>query len=714
MPPLYYLSVIYLFDLMTLLQILPDEIFVMILSEWIDSYFDVCSLDSAICHREWRKRYLCWLRSSKQTHIEFEITTNEYQQEIYDNMFRWMSLRDYFITNCQCVINHFKQDDDTDMGRNEENNPILSCLSKFPMDYLNILTINTFGINIFFSMDYLLPLKSRYPFLHTIHLKTSYCRMSSPTLPTHPTASTTISSDQITPYTLLSLSMLPRTSFSSYPLTTLELDRISFTTSEWTCFWYLLSHHTTKQITSIQLDNCEGLSYPILYNILLCFPMLHTFECKHSLEDFSIHSEQITTLFLNHFSSPSKQSQESNISSQVGKYVKILRLHALSNPSEVNDQGLNEQQPPQIQRSYNSAYNAFVLNVLSLTNRVEELELHDVNLAGGSSPRNNDALFDTTFNLLTTESNRYSINDTFLVSMLEDIITTNWNHLKKLYLENCNIFARDTMHRRQPERFVDETVDQITNEFNVKPLIHFLSRTCAGELSELGIYCKRQYPAMWNDYCTKELVAGVEDGKCLWQKLQRVEWFFINDLTDDAINAICQAYDEDHSTTPPRQCAINTITIVVCPSITCWGYIQMVIRFGIQLKSLDFTFSEHTRGHVSALYRIIGGVFMPLLENLILITYPSNWTEDDIVHDENVDEFMKPFHFQYPRLQSLHLENVPINTVSTQRILNTSPELTSMSILYSAGGINENELDYSNNTLLSFSKVLFCEYSSVM
>ena len=80
------------------LFVLPDELWISILHEWIDKPILLCAFDLALCNRLLREQYLLWLRERGTfnifSHIHFEITVGHdkfgmSQQGVYDTFFDW-------------------------------------------------------------------------------------------------------------------------------------------------------------------------------------------------------------------------------------------------------------------------------------------------------------------------------------------------------------------------------------------------------------------------------------------------------------------------------------------------------------------------------------------------------------------------------------------------------------------------------------------------
>ena len=86
------------------LFVLPDELWISILHEWIDKPVLLCAFDMALCNRSLREQYLIWLHVATRgtfhifSHIHFETTLEHGKhgmshQGVPDTFFDWCKKR---------------------------------------------------------------------------------------------------------------------------------------------------------------------------------------------------------------------------------------------------------------------------------------------------------------------------------------------------------------------------------------------------------------------------------------------------------------------------------------------------------------------------------------------------------------------------------------------------------------------------------------------
>ena len=86
------------------LFVLPDELWISILHEWISKPITLCAFDVALCNRLLRERYLIWLYEKTRgtfnvfSHIHFETTLEHSKhgmlhQDVPDSFFDWCKRR---------------------------------------------------------------------------------------------------------------------------------------------------------------------------------------------------------------------------------------------------------------------------------------------------------------------------------------------------------------------------------------------------------------------------------------------------------------------------------------------------------------------------------------------------------------------------------------------------------------------------------------------
>jgi hypothetical protein len=217
-----------------MLRSIPDDVLTYLLSEWLETIYELICMDTAICDKEIRKRYLVCLHATP-IHIPFRITRS--------TPTAWFTLREVELTNINWTV------------RSAFNQNIIGS---FPVRQMNRLTldIQNTSVDLVFILQ---ALSLSYPQLHTLECSIKDCMLSFTDIMTRS---------------------------CTYPLVTLHLNMITnYFHSKWND---LVGHLSTScpLLRCIKITRCARLTIDRCAIILRAFPQLEELEIDIYVDNY--------------------------------------------------------------------------------------------------------------------------------------------------------------------------------------------------------------------------------------------------------------------------------------------------------------------------------------------------------------------------------------------------------------------------------------------